>query len=612
MEEPLVKEGACGKIMRSMELELEGGTYQWYFLHPCALICELCKVCLPFGDLIQQIARGEARLAFYQDEIKPGNILRPDEGRTLACWYWTFINLPHWFQTRREGWFFFGAFPTKLLGVLKGGYSHLFARMLSIFFEIEEPFNFNTGFPCKFSSGFFLCKANFGVVMSDEKAIKELWLLRGASGTKPCCLCQNVLGHMDKDKIPLDGRWLVHYACADRSKFAKHSSASYQAMRDHLESLAGNKKQLQKFGQVYGLHYEPRGLLWHASLRNLVCPAKHTMYDWMHCLVASGGIGQYEINGFLTAIKGLGLSLQQVDVFASAVTTPRDKLPTKFFEDRYNPEYRSHLKCFASEVLTAVPILVLFCDIVLRPSGHLPQHCLCMGYLGDILDILTHHNAVELAPKLRATIDKHNQLFAEIYADCTRPKFHWLYHLPEHLLDFQANLSCFCPERKHRAVKSIANHCFNDSLNVHVTLRMGNEVMNNFGSDGTLCKAIFLHQPVREVSRCTELMTMFDQEVVKVFTSRNLTTHAGKISKNDLVFAPSLRQVLQVGAFLEITFLSGNSSFVVEASAHKWKGGCLFEQQSRQRFVVWERNFFTSTIYYEVLWFDPCLPAKCT
>ena len=50
-------------------------------------------------------------------------------------------------------------------------------------------------------------------------------------------------------------------------------------------------------------------------------------------------------------------------------------------------------------------------------------------------------------------------------------------------LRVQGEPELFCPERKHRAVKSIANHCFNDTLNYHVTLRMGNEVVNSFSSE---------------------------------------------------------------------------------------------------------------------------------
>lgn len=211
--------------------------------------------------------------------------------------------------------------------------------------------------------------------------------------------------------------------------------------------------------------------------------------------------------------------------------------------------------------------------------------------MADILDILTHHDAVQLVSKLQMTIDDHNQLFAELYPDCTKPKYHWLFHISEQISQFKVNLSCFCPERKHRAVKSIANHCFNDSLNYHVTLRMGNEVLNSFSTDKTICQEMCLHEPVREVFGCTELLWLFDKKVVKVLTSRHLTTLAGKVSPGDIVFAPSLKEIFQVHVFLEVSFLSGNNCFVVQASTHQWKEGCLFDHRSKQSFVVWESNF---------------------
>ena len=98
----------------------------------------------------------------------------------------------------------------------------------------------------------------------------------------------------------------------------------------------------------------PVRFLWHPTLRHLVCPAQHTMYDWMHVLVASGGVAQYEVNGFLAAIQDIGIKLEQIDSFSSAVVMPksRGQLPKRFFEEGYNPEDKSHIKCFACELLT--------------------------------------------------------------------------------------------------------------------------------------------------------------------------------------------------------------------------------------------------------------------
>ena len=81
IEDRLTVDGACGRVLRFMDLNLEDGqTYKWYFLHPCALLCELCKVCGSLGDLINQVHQGTLQLAFYQDEIKPGKHLETRPG----------------------------------------------------------------------------------------------------------------------------------------------------------------------------------------------------------------------------------------------------------------------------------------------------------------------------------------------------------------------------------------------------------------------------------------------------------------------------------------------------------------------------------------------------
>ena len=221
-------EGPCGKILRSMRIPMENDDedYEWHFLHPCALLCELCKLCPLLDDII--LENGGPRIAIYMDEIKPGNVLRPDPSRTVACWYWTFMNLPTWFQTRKEGWFYFGCFPTKLLQKVLGGHSYLFGRVLEHFLEKEDPLNFTIGFPCKSTKGTFLCQARLAAVLSDEKSLKELWSLRGASGTKPCCLCQNIIGHMPQENLH-GHEWLLHYSCSDRARFARHAHAQKQA-----------------------------------------------------------------------------------------------------------------------------------------------------------------------------------------------------------------------------------------------------------------------------------------------------------------------------------------------------------------------------------------------
>ena len=585
-------EGPCGKILRSMRIPMENDDedYEWHFLHPCALLRELCKLCPLLGDLI--LENGGPRLAIYMDEIKPGNVLRPDPSRTVACWYWTFMNLPTWFQTRKEGWFYFGCFPTKLLHKVVGGHSYLFGRVLEHFLEKEDPLNFTIGFPCKSTKGTFLCQAKLAAVLSDEKSLKELWSLRGASGTKPCCLCQNIIGHMPQENLH-GHEWLLHYSCSDRARFARHTPQTFQAMRDSLALAVGNKKELNRLGQVYGLQYTASGILWHPTLKDLVCPVKQTYYDWMHVLVASGGVAQYEVNELVKKIRGAGIRLKILDEFASNVLMPksRPKLPSTFFQDRINDEDNSCIRGFAAEMLTCIPILALFNDTILEPTGLLSEHVLCFRYLATIMDILGKNAVNDLLPQLRRYIDDHGLLFQRLYPQCVKPKYHWLFHLPENIEDFKVNMSCFSPERKHRAVKTIAAHVFNEHLGHNITLRIGYETLKAFDSQETICRAVFLKEPIREITGGAAMLSFWSDEIVGVRTARSLMTPTGMISLKDMVFAPSLSQLFVPCAFLEVIFMTGKKEFIVQANCHSWKTGCLFEALPEKSLLLWELDF---------------------
>ena len=84
----LVHEGLCGPIMRTFTLQLDGEDWEWTYLCLVALLNKLCALQPRLGDLIQNTPS----VACYMDEVKPGNVLRPDPARTVACFYWTLKN----------------------------------------------------------------------------------------------------------------------------------------------------------------------------------------------------------------------------------------------------------------------------------------------------------------------------------------------------------------------------------------------------------------------------------------------------------------------------------------------------------------------------------------
>ena len=69
-------------------------------------------------------------------------------------------------------------------------------------------------------------------------------------------------------------------------------------------------------------------------------------------------------------------------------------------------------------------------------------------------------SAVEQINELEHAITLHHEVFLRLYPGCAKPKLHYLWHVPQCIRRWGANLSCFSAERKHRRVKDIASHTF--------------------------------------------------------------------------------------------------------------------------------------------------------
>jgi hypothetical protein len=113
-----------------------------------------------------------------------------------------------------------------------------------------------------------------------------------------------------------------------------------------------------------GLNFSPDGIVFDRSLWRIFGPVSSTIWDWMHCLVASGGAGQYAVNGFCLHVRQHGVSLEDLDKFASTLRGGNRKfsapLKKTWFQDRVvtdTPSQAHHVKGFAGECLTAVAVL---------------------------------------------------------------------------------------------------------------------------------------------------------------------------------------------------------------------------------------------------------------
>ncbi len=94
-----------------------------------------------------------------------------------------------------------------------------------------------------------------GCLLADERAAKEVVSCKGASGTKPCCRCKNVVGRAQ----PEAAGYLVHFGEADPGRFDLHTGASFLEMADELQSKVGQPvRAFSRLEHTLGLTYHPR------------------------------------------------------------------------------------------------------------------------------------------------------------------------------------------------------------------------------------------------------------------------------------------------------------------------------------------------------------------
>jgi len=94
------------------------------------------------------------------------------------------------------------------------------------------------------------------------------------------------------------------------------------SLKEH--ATTSTRATLDNLSQVYGITYNTSSIMFDERLLKFATPATGTYWDWMHILVASGGVLQYEANQLVRSIVQAGVGLAELDEFASknGVTSP--------------------------------------------------------------------------------------------------------------------------------------------------------------------------------------------------------------------------------------------------------------------------------------------------
>ena len=295
-----------GPMMQTFECC--GETYKC--IHPCAILWAATQACPAASEFYHKhlCKASHARIAINFDEARLGNILRPDAGRSFQSFSWTLMDLPRWFRVRIAGWFPFAFLPSGQIG--GKDMSLALCAMLRMFFAQDGGFNLDSvGIDSTVPDGHaYVFKARADTLIADMKAIDEVLCLKGPSSYRPCgASCHNVVGYIKQIPAGLADE-LVHYRCTDPRRFRQHSHRSFCEQADRLEhaKLTESPKDFHQLEKACGLVYTPRGLPWDKYLREYLNIPEMVFFDSMHCLTASGGLGQYAINRFVVEACRVG------------------------------------------------------------------------------------------------------------------------------------------------------------------------------------------------------------------------------------------------------------------------------------------------------------------
>lgn len=397
--------------------------------------------------------------------VHKGNALRPDSVNKVCSTYFGLLGLPAYFRNSEHGWFPVACIRTDTISAVRGGVSGFMKHLMHFMFMGSD--NILKGFMCEAAGvARFAVKCELVGIIADELCHKQLRSLKGASGLRMCGACVNIVHTQQPHRLRCDDflRW---QATAFPKDFVRMTDANAFEICDELAAAAPltRKTAFEKMEKEYGANHAPHGLVADTSLRGVYKPVSHTLYDYMHCILASTGIGQYHVNGFLHAVAShTHFTMEDIDAFAWNISFGKRNvlgyLKKDFFSSRCAASPTGHIKAFASETLSAVCVLRFFCIVKLDPASLLPNHSRAMHLLAKICGIFSLGDAaVPLVDELSRLLELHHREVLSCYgAALCKPKNHLTYHCTDILRNLGVCLSCFSNERRNRLLCAAVPH----------------------------------------------------------------------------------------------------------------------------------------------------------
>ena len=113
-----------GRVEKQITMQTHTGeNVNITYTDPRASAWLLMQSCPAFAMfLLEHLRDGVSRVCVYHDDVRPGNVHRPDTARLYMGFYWLVIDLPEWWNHSLYGWWDLAFVPVKVIETLKGGW----------------------------------------------------------------------------------------------------------------------------------------------------------------------------------------------------------------------------------------------------------------------------------------------------------------------------------------------------------------------------------------------------------------------------------------------------------------------------------------------------------
>ena len=225
--------------------------------------------------------------------------------------------------------------------------------------------------------------ARLQVILADGPALKDLLSCKGHSGVKPCSLCMNVVAHKAPGGgVPLHlfSDTIVSIAEPTLANCQAHTDATVHALMMKLQEYKSTLEpgDFVKREQMFGFTWNPCNLMMNTRL--MLGLVSTVMYDWAHIFLCDG-LCDVEFGLFMKHMheQRTTCTYDQAATYFAGWQNPKclpaiQRLFTK--NAAHNNLKKSSFSSTASELLTLVPLLILYMTRVVARRGECMPHVL--------------------------------------------------------------------------------------------------------------------------------------------------------------------------------------------------------------------------------------------